>query len=79
MRKIRGQLCRLHQKRFFEFSFLTGIPYNDVRPAVVGDVEPEVFRSRDLEFQLVVFSGPLPYQNFPPIDFQRTKPLALPP
>src|SRR2546422_11374739 len=64
--------------RFFQFRLLTGIAYNDVRAAIIGDLNPEVFSRSNFKCQLFVFSRTFSNQNLAAINLQRAKPPPLP-
>ena len=55
LREIRRQLRCFYENRIVERFILAGIADDHVRSTVLGHVKPEIFRSRDVEGQFVVF------------------------
>src|SRR5947207_8667648 len=73
LRKIGGELRCLYEHRFFQILVLAWVPNDDVRAAVIGDVEPEIVRCGNVKRQLIVFPCRSSYQYFSVIHLDRSK------
>src|SRR5213593_3011841 len=73
LRKICGQLCSLDENGFVQFSLLSSIPHDDVRPSVLGHMKPEIVRRCHLEGQFIVVATIAANEHFAPFELGRTK------